>query len=156
MRMRTSWIRPCLAGLAFIGLMGAASAERRAISPMVLHGEWFGTVGSMPASCGDADGVVRGDGYWVVITAGQTALSMSVQPLTAGKVTGDTVTQYTYIDPPANAPERLELFMDAKGHAVGVDVLNASTLEWVPAGQDGGFAQTAIYLRRCTQVRFLP
>lgn len=148
--------RLAAAGAALVLIATAGAAERWKVSPMVLHGEWFGTTGAMPVSCADPDGVNRSDGFWVVILATDDNLSMSVQPLKAGHVTGETLNKFKIAAPPPGAPERLELFLKAKTGDAAIDVLNGSTVEWVPAGADKTYAQSTLFLRRCSGVSFPP
>lgn len=147
--------RLVLLGVAAAALAApAAAAERWKVSPMVLQGEWFGTLGALPPACAGADGVNRFDGFWVVMQATDTAVSMSVQPSKEGRVTGDTINDYKVVAPPEGAPLRLELFLSGKTGDAAVDVLNGSSFEWVPAGADKGYGQSTLFFRRCSGVAF--
>lgn len=145
----------CACGLLFAAV---ASAERSKVSLVILYGDWFGTMAGRPDVCQNG-GMLLTDGYWVTLTPGRQYVSMTVQPLTRGRVSTETLTQYRIATPPGDAPESLELFLhnetaDAVQADVAVDVLNSSTLDWVPAGADRRYAAVSLHLYKCERAEF--
>ena len=144
-----------LAALAGAALEAAAEEPRKVLPPAALHGEWFGSTGARPTACA-AGGLLEADGYWVVILAGYEGISMSVQPLAKGRVTGETLTQYKVMPPPPGAPAGLDIFLHGPKSDVAADVLNGSTVAWVPADAAGNFGATSLTLYRCSAASFPP
>lgn len=120
----------------------AGAEERWKVNPLVLDGTWMGTQGTFPANC-------TVDGWWVVFVGGNIRTMMTVQQVQANQVLSEVSTQFDYATPPKKAPVRLEIFLKGPNGYVGVDVVNGSQIEWVPAGKDGAYGQTTLYLRRC-------
>ena len=144
-----------LAALAGAALEAAAEEPRKVLPPAALHGEWFGSTGARPTACA-AGGLLEADGYWVVILAGYEGISMSVQPLAKGRVTGETLTQYKVMPPPPGAPAGLDIFLHGPKSGVAADVLNGSTVAWVPADAAGNFGAPSLTLYRCSAASFPP
>lgn len=128
----------------------AAAEERRKVNPLAIQGMWLGTTGALPTSCDVA-------GYKIAFGTnnGETWL-MTVQEKVIPKP-GETPvlpkvyeTNYKVMEPPATAPVRLEIFLAGDKGNVGIDHVGGSTLEIVPAGPDGTYPQTSLYLRRCS------
>ncbi|MBL9010780.1 MAG: hypothetical protein JNL56_06350 [Alphaproteobacteria bacterium] len=136
-------------------LQAAAAESRQVLPPAALHGEWFGSTGGRPAACA-AGGLLEADGYWVVILAGYDGISMSVQPLARGRVTGETLTQYKVVPPPPGAPASLDIFLHGPKSDVAADVLNGSTVAWVPADAAGNYSAPSLTLYRCSAASFPP
>lgn len=145
---RHALLAAAFAGLAVSTAAGQAAEQRREVNPLAIQGRWLGTPGALPETC-DVDGFVIGFGT----NTGQT-FNMGVQKRENGVaplMTTDTV--YRVIPPPEGAPLRLEIFLQAEKEGqkliMGIDHLGGSTLEIVPAGPDGTFPATSLYLRRC-------
>ncbi|BCW91153.1 hypothetical protein sos41_43330 [Alphaproteobacteria bacterium SO-S41] len=136
---------------ALIALAATASAQeaRRAVNPLAIQGRWLGTPGALPTEC-------TVDGYIVLFgTNDGKKFQMGVQPRTGGVAPlNPKNTIYNVIEPPAGAPTRLEIFLEADADGqklrMGIDQTGGSTLEIVPAGADGAYAQTSLFLRRCS------
>ena len=135
---------------ATVSLASAQQAEeRRKVSPIAIQGRWLGTPGALPPECG-IDGFIIGFGT----NNGQT-FNMSVQKRETGIAPLKAFeTVYRVIEPPAGAPLRIELFLEAEKDGqklvMGIDHTGGSTLEIVPAGTGGNFPATSLYLRRCS------
>ncbi|MFT3810084.1 MAG: hypothetical protein QM698_09220 [Micropepsaceae bacterium] len=117
--------------------------ERRKVSPLAIYGVWLGATGAPPESC-EADGYVV---YFGAVNA--ESFRMTVQPRTGGVKAGETITDYKVMEAPASAPGRLEIFLTGKKGDLGIDQVNGSQLELVPAGADNTYPSTSLYLRRC-------
>ena len=126
----------------------AAAEERRKVNPLAIQGRWLGTPGALPATC-DVDGYIIGFG-----TNDGKKFQMGVQKRENGVAPLNAInTIYVAIEPPAGAPVRLEIFLemekDGQKSVMGIDQTGGSTLEIVPAGADGTFPATSLFLRRC-------
>lgn len=136
---------------ALIALAATATAEetRRNVNPLAIQGRWLGTPGALPPEC-------TVDGYIVLFgTSDGKKFQMGVQPRTGGVAPlNPKNTIYNVIEPPPGAPVRLEIFLEAEAEGqklvMGIDQTGGSTLEIAPAGADGAFAATTLYLRRCS------
>ncbi len=142
-------IRHLFLGALTLAVLVAPSLaeERRKVSPIVLQSRWLGLPGAKPADC-------KVDGFMVDFgtTDGKEYL-MGVRQRVNGVAPMDARnTTYFVIDPPANAPTRLEIFLEAtvngKKSRLGIDVLTGSAIEIVPEG-DGTYPATSLFLMRC-------
>ncbi len=130
-----------LAAAAVLAL-SAHAEERRKVSPLAIYGTWLGTTGAFPASC-------QADGYLISFgSVNDTSFRMTVTPRTGGVKAAEIVTDYKVMEPPANAPVKLEIFLTSAKGDLAVDHLG-SRLELVPAGPDKTYPATSLYLTRC-------
>ncbi len=136
-------------------LQAGAAGSRPGLPPPPPPGGGVGSTGGRPAACA-AGGLLEADGYWVVILAGYDGISMSVQPLARGRVTGETLTQYKVVPPPPGAPASLDIFLHGPKSDVAADVLNGSTVAWVPADAAGNYSAPSLTLYRCSAASFPP
>ncbi|MCC6917572.1 MAG: hypothetical protein IT548_00115 [Alphaproteobacteria bacterium] len=123
---------------------GAATAQRRTISPIALQGNWLGTPGRMPTDCA-ADGFYIGFG-----TNDGKTFNMSVRQRTGGVMPLNSKdTLMNVVPPPPNTPIRIDVFLAGQGSEIGVAIRTGSAMELIPAGADKSYAATSLYLMRC-------
>ncbi len=123
---------------------GAATHQRRTISPIALQGNWLGTPGAMPTDC-TADGFYIGFG-----TSDGVMFNMSVRQRTGGVMTPDSKdTLMRVVPPPPNTPVRIDIFLASPESEIGIAIKTGSAMELIPAGADKSYATTSLYLLRC-------
>lgn len=123
--------------------VSAHAEERFKVSPIGIYGIWLGAQGKLPETC-KSDGFVMSFG-----AVNDKAFRLVVGQRVNGVKTSEVITDYKVVEPPATAPIKLEIFLSSEKGDLGIDYINGSTLEIVPAGPDKTYPTTTLYLRRC-------
>ncbi len=94
-------------------------------------------------------------GYWVGFnTYDGHNFHMAVAPRAAGAPapeTGVAGTDLLVAQPPAGAPDRIDLFFAGGSTEIGILIRTGSAMEVIPAGADKAYGKTSLFLKRCIE-----
>jgi hypothetical protein len=134
--------------LAMAAIAVCSVEARRVISPLAIQGTWLGRTDTFPEQCNEA-------GYWVGFNSydGKN-FHMAVGPRAAGGPAPEqdvAGTNLLVAQPPAGAPDRIDLFLAGGNTEIGILIRTGSAIEVIPAGADKAYGKASLFLKRCLE-----